>query len=297
VYWSTETKTKKENPKMNHPNDPLSRAMKMPMKTLLDHVRRNLPKVPNSRWYALLDDELALRPLAAALAAWQSERNEGLCDKDVVAFLTELAPWVPGLTQSWRPPKDEPLAPELWRDPVSNQTPKNPWSKDSINVTEQMWLAENEPQLTAYLKATKDGLSYSFLAKQRQEREDREVLRKLEYDEHTHRRNVFRNGTLTEISDFARQNRRAITEVFKAEANTKVVPIWHPQGGRERNLTQSMKLTRENPALRAVVDRGLQVEKHWAQNDLETARANEAETARLRTAAQKLLAPREVMTP
>ena len=55
VYWSTETKTKKENPKMNHPNDPLSRAMKMPMKTLLDHVRRNLPKVPNSRWYALLD--------------------------------------------------------------------------------------------------------------------------------------------------------------------------------------------------------------------------------------------------
>ena len=159
---------------MNDPNDPLSRAMKMPMKTLLERIRRNLAKVPNSRWYALPDDELALRPLAAALAAWQSERAEGFSDKDVVAFLTELAPWVPGLTQSWRP-KDEPLAPELWRDPVSNQAPKNPWSKGSINVTEQMWFAENEPQLAAYLKATANGLTYSYLKQQLVEREERNL--------------------------------------------------------------------------------------------------------------------------
>jgi len=56
-----------------------------------------------------------------------------------------------------------------------------------------------------------------------------------------------------------------------------------------------MRMKKENPALRAVVDRALQVEKAWAENDLEITRANEAENARLRTAAQKLLAPQKVM--
>jgi hypothetical protein len=182
----------------------------------------------------------------------------------------------------------------IGRDPVSNQTPKNPWSKGSINVTEQMWLAENEPQLAAYLKAIANGLTYSYLKQQRVEREERDLLRKLEFGEDQHRRNVFRSGTLTQISDFARQNPRPIVDVHKAEANTKVVPVWHPQGGRKHELTEMMRMTKTAPALRTVVDRALQVEKAWAQNDLEITRANEAENARLRTAAQKLLTPQKV---
>jgi hypothetical protein len=55
------------------------------------------------------------------------------------------------------------LAPLSDKDPVSGEMPKNPWSKDSLNVTEQMFIAKENPELAEYLKATKDGATYSTL--------------------------------------------------------------------------------------------------------------------------------------
>jgi hypothetical protein len=49
------------------------------------------------------------------------------------------------------------LAPLSDKDPVSGEMPKNPWSKDSLNVTEQMFIAKENPELAEYLKTTKDG--------------------------------------------------------------------------------------------------------------------------------------------
>ena len=152
----------------------------------LDHTVRLLKKVPGVRHYAISGPTLLA--LAALVSEHQKERaaHGGNFDEDeLVQFLGSLREHVPSLFQS-RPP-DEPKVQELLKDQVTGAVPKNPWSKDSINVTEQQIIARDYPDLAAYLKATANGLTYSTLLKQKEEKSRREQLRAIEYDEADHK--------------------------------------------------------------------------------------------------------------
>ena len=76
-------------------------------------------------------------------------------------------------------------------DPYSIfQDAKNPWS-DPPDPTSQMEVEQRDPKLAAPLKAVRDGVSYSLLIKQRDEREARAKIRELPYSKKEHRSNVF----------------------------------------------------------------------------------------------------------
>jgi hypothetical protein len=65
-----------------------------------------------------------------------------------------------------------------------------------------MWLSDNEPELAAYLKATANGISHSYLRQQREEAESRATLRGLTYGEKEHRSNPFHSNDLAARARF-----------------------------------------------------------------------------------------------
>src|SRR6266853_706855 len=97
----------------------------------LEHASRVLQQIRHCRYYAM--PYSALRAIAAELAVWQKDRSERLHesfdDKAAATFLAEVLPLIaPGAIQSWRP-GDEPKTPQLWKDEVTGEVPKNPWAK------------------------------------------------------------------------------------------------------------------------------------------------------------------------
>ena len=67
---------------------------------------------------------------------------------------------------------------------------KNPWS-DPPDLTSQMEVEQRDPTRAGPLKAVRDGVSYSFLIKQRDEHEARAKIRELPYSKKEHRSIVF----------------------------------------------------------------------------------------------------------
>jgi hypothetical protein len=80
--------------------------------------------------------------------------------------------------------------PTLPVDETTGQHVKNPWS-DPPDLTSQMEVEQRDPTRAAPLKAVRDGVSYSFLIKQRDEHEARAKIRALPYSKKEHRSNVF----------------------------------------------------------------------------------------------------------
>jgi hypothetical protein len=193
---------------------------------------------------------------------------------------------------------------EKWRDPVSNQLPKNPWAKGSVNVTEQGWLSEHEPELAAYLKATANtGVTYSFLQKQKEEAVQRKLLRELEYTHEQHRVNPYlNNASVDERGAFRRKIGDATADIYQREATEPITIPWHPTltestaarsaTYRTKNVTAMSRIAHDAPQLRALLDRSLQLERQWAGEDLKAFAASDAANKERRESAQRLLAQR-----
>jgi hypothetical protein len=82
------------------------------------------------------------------------------------------------------------LLPTLPVDETTGQHAKNPWS-DPPDLTSQMEVEQRDPKRSAHLKAVKDGVSYSFLIKQRDKREASAKIRELPYSKKELRNNAF----------------------------------------------------------------------------------------------------------
>lgn len=254
---------------------------------MLKHVNELIKKVPGARWYAL--DARQMLGLAALLTAWQAKRaakDVNFSTDDATAFLSEVVSNIPSLRQDR--PGDAPKLPNLkaWADPVTGTLPKNPWAKGSVNLTEQGWLAENEPELAAYLKATANGVTFSYLREQAEAKEARKVLADLQYDEKTHASNPFHGSDVTARGNFIRAHGEAVADFYKREAEAPRLPWQGENGG---NLTELMALTGTAPELRSLVNQAAELEKEWGADELQSLRKLEAELAQKRKDAEQLV--------
>lgn len=253
---------------------------------MLKHVNELIKTVPGARWYAL--DIRQMLGLAALLTAWQAKRaakDVNFDTKEATAFLTQVVDNIPTLKQDR--PSDATKLPDLkaWLDPISGTLPKNPWARGSIHLSEQGWLAENEPELAAYLKDTANGVSFSYIRKQAEAAEARKVLTDLSYDAQSHQNNVFRTDDISAKGRFVAENGEAVADFFRREAREPVKLPWQGDG----NLTEMMALTRNAPELRSLVDDCAKLEKQWGADELASLRKLEAELAQKRQAAEQLV--------
>lgn len=252
---------------------------------MLKQVTELIKKVPRARWYAL--DERGRLGLSALLCVWQAKRAEQNIDFDVhdaIEFLTRMVANVPGLAQDRPGPEIEPPDLKKWIDPNSGQMPPNPWAKGSENLTDQSWLAKNEPALAAYLKATAEGSTFSGLRKRAAEAEARKALRDLKYGETEHRSNPFFGNDPDVRGRFVREHGETVAGFYKREAEPVTLP-WQGEG----NLTQKMALVKNAPDIGALLKETSALEKTWGAELDASLREEEAALAKKRQVAQQLL--------
>jgi hypothetical protein len=253
--------------------------------TAYGHAKEALKRIKHARYYAA--DDATLLAIGALLSEWQSDRaarGENFTQEAADKFLEGLRDYVPSLFQKRPPDEKEPA--KLWIDPVSGQSPPNPFAKATLNLSEQTWLVEHEPELASYLRETADrGVSYSFLQKQRDEKEAREKIRAIEYGEAEHQGNVFRDGNLSAKNAFRRAFGDAVSDFYEREAKT---PVQLPWIG-EQNLTLTGQLFVKAPDLHALVKRSVTTAREWATETLHESEKQFGEAQARRRSAETLL--------
>src|SRR5947208_3219276 len=93
-----------------------------------EHTLAALRKIPGARWYAL--DETARDSLAFFGVAWQderAERNENFSIRAYSDVVAQIVALTPSLRQER--PEQSPSLPEVWKDCVTGQIARNPWSE------------------------------------------------------------------------------------------------------------------------------------------------------------------------
>ncbi len=88
---------------------------------------------------------------------------------------------------------------------------------------------------------------------------------------------------LTSVGEFSRSNPPEVVEFYRREATVDVRLPWRP-----RNVTKSMQLERQNPALRQLAKRAEAIEQAWIQAELDQLQETEAAIASRRRAEELL---------
>ena len=224
----------------------------------------SLKKVKWSRYYAC--DGAILLGLGALISEWAASRSgEPFTQADVIKFLEQLRPFTPALFQNRPGPEQPAIDLESWKDPATGKVPPNPFDKNTLNISEQAWLEQNQPQLAKYLKevAEAGGLSYRYLAGQRDEKANREALRDLVYTVEEHETNVFRGKNLSLQNSFRQSLGNDVANFFQREAQT---PAELPWLGEKPNLTLTSKLAKDDPALHQLVKASITTARQWAND-------------------------------
>jgi hypothetical protein len=208
------------------------------------------------------------------LAKSWNEKNSFAEDgqKKFGQFLTDLAPYVPGLFQ--QKPSDAPPLPKPWIDPVTGEQLPNPWLKASLNLDWQALLTQKDPALAEHYKAMAKN-SYAYVAKLQDDAAARLQAQAIKYDKESHATNPFVTGAMTEASQLILVNPE-LGDFMKSEAKPLVLP-WLLSGG---NLTQVSRITAADPAWGALVARATEILRIWiseahafAKTELERAKA------------------------
>jgi hypothetical protein len=208
--------------------------------------------------------------LAAVINEWVATcQGTEVTVGDVAKFLQILRPYTPTLWQDRPPPEPTPVDLDKWRNPLTSSLPKNPWEEGSINLGEQGWLQAREPALAAFLKAeATGGDSYSGVARQRQEKQKRELLRNLRYTDVEHKINPFRRSNVTEQNHFRKSNP---VEAAFYEREATVIPTL-PWIGDTPNLTLMSRLAAERPAIYEMCKASVKTAQQWAREVHDTAK-------------------------
>jgi hypothetical protein len=249
-----------------------------------------LKKIPGARHYAVSDGVLialgALREVALPPEATQEQ---------VIELLQSLREFVPSLFQERPSEPTSPIDLSAWKN-EAGEIPPNPFSKATLNVSEQNWLRKNQPALADYLKRQAEGGdTFSGIARQKETEARNKALREMLYGEKEHAENIFRrSNNMTERDAFRKLHGDAVTDFFQREANEEVRLPWTGTP----NLTLQGKIASKDPALQELIRKSIPVAQAWARDDLFEAekQVNEA-TARAKAARevlnQKLEAERE----
>jgi hypothetical protein len=253
--------------------------------TWIAHAMSAMSKAKHCRYYATTPGvQLAL---GALLHAWQSSRDKSFTREAAAEFLEQLAPYAESLFQVR--PKDEPEPADLdqFKDEFGN-LPKNPWSRDSINITDQNYISGKFPAVAAYLKTVAEkGETFMAVAERKAAKEQRKFLRDLEYGEKQHKElNPYVNPdiTLTERMKFEKEYGPDVAQFFRREAETPVQLPW--LGKRNQTIMQQMQ--HQNPVLRAAIDQSGETLRTWAQQEVTEAESVAAAALAKREEAQGL---------
>ena len=168
-------------------SDPIAEKTR---ETFTQRALEAFKKVPNNRHYAL--DFKSENEVGAVLLAYRDitlENGGGFDMVELTKVFETLSQDLPGLVQDRPDPEQE--IPKLPVDETTGEQALNPWKKGSENLSDQMLVEQRDPKLAAHLKAIANGVSYSLLYKQRDERERREKLRQLRYTGAEHKQNPF----------------------------------------------------------------------------------------------------------
>ena len=273
---------------MNNAND-------IPQGQWLEHTERILKKIPHARYYAMPYG--AKRAIAANLATWWKEynatRHEGFTDTAGEKFLREFLAVIPGAFQKRPAAPVEQAQVEKLIDPVTGLPVQNPWAKETLDVTSQNLLAKHFPQWSEQLKQIASGKrNAAAVLAERLTEDTNKLVRELEYDHERHARNPFANGAdRLQREDFIRNHPEHVTKFYQDETAPVVIP-WHPTPDRSQgNLTAMMRLAKEKPELRAVIDKAIPLERAWAREDLARLHQDSEKTRAMRESAEALLAP------
>ncbi len=254
-----------------------------PLMQFREHALAALKSIPDTRWYAM--DETALDSLAYFGIAWQEERaNKGenfeqQAFADVVGQIVSLTP---SLLQE-RPEQPKAL-PEVWKDAITGETPRNPWAKPA-DLRSQMAVAKHDPELAEHLKKIAKGVSYAVLAQQREKEAARSRMAAISYGEEEHRTNPFvGNGNLTARGQLVRQNPE-LAEFYNKESRPVRI-AWQPG---KRNLTEEGILATKAPHLAKVAHRAAEMQRQFLTEKVAVAKESEASAQQTRQQAEALL--------
>ena len=250
-----------------------------------------LAKVRHGRAYAV--DLQTARELSAFGLAFRDnvlESGGRFDDRELTRCLDELSQ-IDNLNLRKKLPLDEiELKPIL--DPITALPIKNPWS-DPLDLTSQMALERDHPHLAKYYRESKNGSSYSMVAKMREEREQRDRIRAVgkEYGpkHHTPENNPFLlphgKEALAKQSAFAKAHEHEpwLIEFYKREASEPVTLNFG-------NLTTRSMITKRDPILGKIFERAMEIHKQWLKDDIERLSQLTGESAAQIEAARKQLA-------
>jgi len=252
------------------------------LKIFREHVLTALKEIPHSRWYAL--DETALDSLAFLGISWLEQRVEdGLRFnaeefRKVVAELVELTP---SLRQER--PEQPPPTPEVWKDGVTGQVARNPFS-DPPDLESQGAITKADPALAEHLKATAEGVTYKFLNAQREKEARRARISAISYSQAEHETNPFRGSDLQAQAQLAREDLERAA-VFKREAE----PVRVPWQIGAKNMTSMARITAKNPHIAKLANRANELERQRiAEQKAAALQAKVEAEAKLRAADQML---------
>jgi hypothetical protein len=248
----------------------------------LGRVLDALKHTKHARLYAV--DDGVLVGLSSLVDVWSETLEQQPTRAEIVKFLESLKPFVPSLFQR-RPEEPTPADLSKWKN-EAGQLPPNPFSKATLNLTEQTWLREHEPALAKFLEETAEtGVTYFYLRKQRDEKAAREKIRAIEYGEREHADNPFRGKNISLQNEFLRRHGDAVANFYKHEAESEVHLPWLGK----QNLTEVSKIAAKAPALYEMIDKSIPLAQEWERDDIVRGEKEIAEAQARTRAAKELL--------
>jgi len=184
-----------------------------------------------------------------------------------------------------RPPAEIELKPIC--DPVTGLPIRNPFSTPP-DLTSQMLLEKENPELAKYYRDTKDGTTFAMVAKIKAEREARDKIRGIVYGQKEHAQNPFllsgKEG-LKAQSEFVRGNEHQPHLVNWYQHEAKATPTLD-----FNNLTTRQLVSKRSPIVGAIFEKARQLHAHFLREDQARLEAEVAERQGQLQATQRQLA-------
>jgi hypothetical protein len=246
-----------------------------------EHTMDALRKIPYCRWYAVEEDQAVLDSLSLLGIAWHTDRFENQNGKRFNAeeyrdFLQEVVDHVDCLRQEI--PEAPPKMPSVWRDEITGEVPKNPWSNPP-DLDSQGAVMERDPELASWLKETASGVSYKLLAKQQKKAEARLRKSAIRHGKAEWQTNPFRDkSNLQAQADFIKQFGQEVADYYRHEAET---PIKLPWAIGSQNKTEIGQIVKKSPEIARMVFRASELLRQRLTKEAAEAK-QQAEEARQR---------------
>lgn len=257
-------------------------------------MKNNFPQIAvqaaksirDARHYAL--DMQSTDELAAIASVWASDRIPGWTASEFGSWLSsELRPSISELFQQ-RP--EVRALPREWSDEVTEILAQNPWAEGTIHLPSQLILIEVQPDLAEHLqKVAKHGVTYEFLHRLKQEREQKKAVAEMTYGELAHSVNPWVTGDRLQQSKIQDENLFLATFLQREAKPINLNPV-----GPTQNLTKAGVIAKLNPTHYDVLKKAAVVHAGWLKDELSQVNGEMIRSLEMKRRAESLLAGRRV---